>query len=50
MHISANTDFAQSDDVNLDFEAPSGAQASVIGAEAVNSLGTDCWGNWAGVH
>ncbi len=42
--------FGTNDDVNLDFEAPSGAQALVIGAEGVNSLRADCWGNWAGIH
>ena len=38
------------DDVNIDFEAPSGAQALLIGADGVNSLNADCWANWAGIH
>ena len=48
--INATTSFAEADDVNIDFEAPSGAQAVLIGADGVNSLGTDCWANWAGIH
>jgi hypothetical protein len=46
----AKTGFFTFNDVNLDFEAPSGAQALVIGAEGVNGLGVDCWGNWAGIQ
>jgi hypothetical protein len=42
--------FAQRDNVNIDFEAPSGAQAVLAGADGVNSFGTDCWANWAGIH
>lgn len=34
----------------IDFEAPSGAQAVVAGADGVNSLGADCWANFAGIH
>jgi hypothetical protein len=37
-------------DAPIDFEAPSGAQALVIGADGVNSLGVDCWANFAGVQ
>jgi hypothetical protein len=48
--IAASTTFHESDDVNDDFEAPSGAQAVVLGAVGTNSLGTDCWANWTGIH
>ncbi|HXO07538.1 MAG TPA: hypothetical protein VN880_05875 [Solirubrobacteraceae bacterium] len=41
---------ASADDVNIDFEAPSGAQAVLIGADGVNSLNTDCWANWVALH
>jgi hypothetical protein len=34
----------------LDLEAPSGNQALLAGADGVNSLGTACWANFAGVH
>lgn len=34
----------------IDFEAPSGAQAIVAGADGVNSLGAACWANFAGIH
>ncbi len=40
----------ETNDVNIDFEAPSGAQALLIGADGINSLGADCWGNWAGLR
>jgi hypothetical protein len=36
------------DGLDLDFEAPSGAQAIVTGAVGVAGLGTDCWANLAG--
>jgi hypothetical protein len=36
--------------VNIDFEAPSGAQAVLTGADGVNSLNTDCWANWVALH
>ena len=48
--IGATTTPTIRDDVNIDFEAPSGSQAVLVGADGVNSLGTDCWANWAGVH
>lgn len=35
---------------NINFEAPSGANAVMIGATGVNSLGADCWANWVGIH
>jgi hypothetical protein len=47
---TATTAFSIKDDVNVDFEAPSGAQAVLVGADGVNGLGTDCWANWAGSH
>jgi hypothetical protein len=47
---TATTAFAQRNDENIEFEAPSGAQFVLIGADAVNSLGTDCWANWVGLH
>ena len=50
MDIDATTTPTIRDDVNIDFEAPSGSQAVLVGADGVNSLGTDCWANWAGVH
>lgn len=34
----------------IDFEAPSGAQAVVAGADGVNSLGASCWANFAGIR
>ncbi|HXO07537.1 MAG TPA: hypothetical protein VN880_05870 [Solirubrobacteraceae bacterium] len=34
----------------VDLEAPSGIQALLIGADGVNSLGTACWANFAGIH
>jgi hypothetical protein len=40
----------ENDNVNIDFEAPSGAQAVLPGAVGVNSLGTDCWSNWPGIR
>jgi hypothetical protein len=46
----ATTAFDEKDDVNMDLEAPSGAQAILIGADGVNSLGSDCWANWSGIH
>ena len=49
-HIVSTTSFSESNDVNDDFEAPSGAEAIVTGAVGVNSLGTDCWANWVGSH
>ncbi len=36
------------DNVNIDFEAPSGAGAVLEGASGVNGLGTDCWTYWTG--
>jgi hypothetical protein len=48
--IAATTSASTRDDVNIDFEAPSGAQAVLIGATGVNSLGADCWANWVGIH
>ena len=48
--LGASTTFHESDDVNDDFEAPSGAQAILVGAVGTNSLGTDCWANWVGLH
>ena len=48
--ITSTTSFSESDNVNDDFEAPSGAEAIVTGAVGVNSLGTDCWANWIGAH
>jgi hypothetical protein len=36
------------DGLDLDFEAPSGAQAIVTGGAGVASLGTDCWANLSG--
>jgi hypothetical protein len=41
---------AEANDVNIDFEAPSGGQAILVGADGVNSLNTDCWANWVALH
>jgi hypothetical protein len=41
--------FNESRNNSVDFEAPSGAQALLSAADGVNSLGTDCWANWAGI-
>jgi hypothetical protein len=49
-HIATTTEPAENNDVNDDFEAPSGAEAILVVAEGVNSLGTDCWANWIGLH
>jgi hypothetical protein len=48
--VAGSANFAEKDDVNIDFEAPSGANAVLVGAEGINSLGTDCWANWVGVR
>ena len=48
--IGASTLFQESDNVNDDFEAPSGAQAILLGAVGTNSLGTDCWANFTGIR
>jgi hypothetical protein len=48
--IAASTAFHESSDVNDDFEAPSGAQAILVGAVGTNSLGVNCWANWVGLH
>jgi hypothetical protein len=48
--INGTNAYASRDDVNIDFEAPSGAAAVLVGADGVNSLGADCWANWAGIH
>jgi hypothetical protein len=47
--ISSHSGFFVQNDVNIDFEAPSGAQALLIGSSGVNSLSTACWTNWVGV-
>jgi hypothetical protein len=47
---TANTSPQTTKNENIDFEAPSGAQAVLIGATGINSLGTDCWANWTGLH
>lgn len=47
---TATTAFNTRDDVNIDFEAPSGAHAVLVGADGVNSLGADCWANWTGLQ
>ena len=49
-HIATTTIPDENNDVNDDFEAPSGAEAILVVAEGVNSLGTDCWANWIGLH
>jgi hypothetical protein len=48
--VGPSTSFAESDNVNIDFEAPSGAHAVFPGASGVNSLGVDCWTNWVGIR
>jgi hypothetical protein len=35
------------DGLSLSFEAPSGAQLIITGGDGVNSLGSDCWANFA---
>jgi hypothetical protein len=47
---AATTSPSTTNNENIDFEAPSGAQAVLVGATGVNSLGADCWANWAGIH
>jgi hypothetical protein len=47
---TATTTFSSKDNVNIDLEAPSGAQAMVVGADGINSLGADCWANWVGIR
>jgi hypothetical protein len=34
----------------IDFEAPNGASAIVTGADGINSLGSDCWADFAGIR
>jgi hypothetical protein len=48
--VGPTTSFSENDNVNDDFEAPSGAHGIVTGATGVNSLGTDCWANFIGAH
>jgi hypothetical protein len=48
--ITATTTFAEDDNINVDLEAPSGAEAIMPVAVGVNSLGTDCWANWSGIN
>jgi hypothetical protein len=50
LDLGPDTAFSEDDNVNIDFEAPSGAQAVLPGATGINSLGADCWSNWAGIH
>ena len=47
--IAATTAPQTANDVTMDFEAPGGAEAIVSGATGVNSLGADCWANFAGI-
>lgn len=47
--IAPTSSPSENDNVNIDFEAPSGAAAVIPGADGVNTLGTDCWANWAGI-
>jgi hypothetical protein len=47
--IAATTAAQTANDVTMDFEAPGGEQAIVSGATGVNSLGADCWANFAGI-
>jgi hypothetical protein len=47
--VGPDTGFEQFDNVNDDFEAPSGAQGILEGAAGINSLGSDCWSNWTGI-
>lgn len=37
------------DGYTLGFEAPSGAEAELVGSDGVNSLGAACWANFAGI-
>jgi hypothetical protein len=46
--VSNNPSFAITNDVNIDFEAPGGAPAVLIGSSGVNSLGAACWSDWVG--
>jgi hypothetical protein len=48
--IGPSSSFIVSDNVNDDFEAPSGAQAILEGAVGINGLGSDCWADWTGIH
>jgi hypothetical protein len=34
----------------VDFESPSGVGVQMLATDGVNSLGTDCWANWVGIH
>jgi hypothetical protein len=38
------------DNVNYDFEAPTGSGVIIEAALGANTLGTDCWFNYTGVH
>jgi hypothetical protein len=42
-----STTFSNNNDVNYDFEAPSGFGFLFISSDGINSLGTDCWLNFS---
>ncbi len=44
------TSFSENSNNSFDLEAPSGAEGLFNAVSAVNSLGTDCWANFAGIH
>jgi hypothetical protein len=48
--VGPSTTFAVTANANYDFEAPSGAGLLIAAATGINSLGTDCWFNYMGVH
>jgi hypothetical protein len=48
--LGPGTTFQTTNNVNDDFEAPSGAEGILEGADGINSLGTDCWANWTGIR
>jgi hypothetical protein len=48
--INVTNTFASHRELTMDLEDPSGAQALVVGADGVNSLGKDCWANFSGLH
>ncbi len=50
LDLAASASPAANKTASIDFEAPSGAHAVVTGADGINSLGVDCWSNFAGIR
>jgi hypothetical protein len=49
-HLGPTTFPGNDNDVNYDFEAPSGAGGIIEASTGINTLGTDCWVNYMGLH